>query len=550
MKNCPACSQQFDISEEEAKLRERVCETFETGPVPEPTHCPACRMQRRMAPRNERYLYTRKSDLSQEAIISTYTEDADFPVYSTAEWWSDEWDAKSFGRDFDFSRPFFEQFQELYNEVPRAALNIKNSTNSEYSNFAFDCKNAYLTQCCYRSEDLLYSYWMHESRNCIDSSYCFKSELLYDCTDCNSSYNCRSSFLSHNCTDSYFLYDCRSCTDCFGCVGLRHKQYFLFNEQLSKEEYHRRIKEFDLQNPEHITEIKKRVEELRLKHPHRDSIQDKTENCTGNYIFESKNCHDCYQVYRSEDCMYISDAEVKDCIDCYHPGWSEKLYEVYSAVGHQNTAFSIQCWDGNDLFYCDTCNNTKNCFGSIGLRNNQYCILNKQYTKEAYYELMPRIVEHMKKTGEWGEFFPIKLSPFCYNETMAHQYYPLSKEEAIASGYRWRERDPKEYHPKTYDVPARIEDVSDKITEQVLACEECGKNYRIVSQELLIYREQRIPIPKQCPDCRYKKRSTLRNPQKLFDRTCMKCNTPIKTTYAPERKETVYCEKCYLGEMY
>jgi hypothetical protein len=37
----------------------------------------------------------------------------------------------------------------------------------------------------------------------------------------------------------------------------------------------------------------------------------------------------------------------------------------------------------------------------------------------------------MKSTGEWGEFFPLPLSPFGYNETVAQDYFPLTSEEAI-----------------------------------------------------------------------------------------------------------------------
>jgi hypothetical protein len=38
----------------------------------------------------------------------------------------------------------------------------------------------------------------------------------------------------------------------------------------------------------------------------------------------------------------------------------------------------------------------------------------------------------MQETGERGEFFHRNLSPFGYNETVANEYFPLSKEEAIA----------------------------------------------------------------------------------------------------------------------
>ena len=62
------------------------------------------------------------------------------------------------------------------------------------------------------------------------------------------------------------------------------------------------------------------------------------------------------------------------------------------------------------------------------MRNNSYCILNKQYTKEEYEALVSKIIEQMNTmpyvdkngvTYKYGEFFPIELSPFGYNETVA-----------------------------------------------------------------------------------------------------------------------------------
>jgi len=70
-------------------------------------------------------------------------------------------------------------------------------------------------------------------------------------------------------------------------------------------------------------------------------------------------------------------------------------------------------------------------FGCASIRDKQYCILNKQYTREEYEKLVPQIIEKMQADGERGEFLPERISPFGYNETVANEYFPLSKEEAI-----------------------------------------------------------------------------------------------------------------------
>jgi hypothetical protein len=61
-----------------------------------------------------------------------------------------------------------------------------------------------------------------------------------------------------------------------------------------------------------------------------------------------------------------------------------------------------------------------------------------------------------------------------------------------------------------------------------------------------------IPLPRLHQDERYKIRTALRNPMKLWHRKCMKenCINTFETSYTPERPEIVYCEKCYQQEVY
>lgn len=552
-KVCAECSQPYTISSDEERLHKKICESFSIGSFPLPTLCRGCRLQRKMAWRNERYLHHRTCDACQKSMLSVYPKGTPFPVYERSCWWGDSWDAASHGRAFDFSRPFFEQYRDLLHVVPRQALNLQKSENCDYCNFAFESRNCYLCQCCYNSESLLYSYWLLECKDCIDCSYCFSSERCIQCTDCNHGYNCFFCVLSHTCTDCTFLYDCRGCTACFGCVGLRRKSYCLFNEQLTKEKYMQRLQEFDPQNPLHLSAIKKRMNSLKAEHPHLFSVQEKTEHCTGDYIFESKDCMDCFQIYRSHDCINVQDAESKDALDCYHPGWSELTYETYSSVSIVNSAFSVQCWTGNDVYYSDNCQSCSYCFGCISLRNKKYCILNKQYSKEEYDALIPRIRKHMEKSGEWGLFFPIALSPFPYNESMAQVEFPLLREEVEKRGWEWAPETGTTTGKETtiWDrIPARIADVPSSITQEILACTLCKKNYKIIPQELARYKDASLLLPQQCPDCRFMERLKTRNPRKLWSRKCAKCGKGIETTYSPDRPEIVYCEECYLKQVY
>ncbi len=155
----------------------------------------------------------------------------------------------------------------------------------------------------------------------------------------------------------------------------------------------------------------------------------------------------------------------------------------------------------------------------------------------------------MRKSKEWGEFFPITISQAAYNETLAQDYYPLTKEQAIAKGYTWRDEDPKERKPATAELPDDINAVPDTIINEVLVCKDCGKNYRVTAQELALSKQMKLPISDKCFECRFKEMRNMRNPRQLWERACMKCKKEVQTTYAPERPEIIYCESCYAASV-
>lgn len=37
----------------------------------------------------------------------------------------------------------------------------------------------------------------------------------------------------------------------------------------------------------------------------------------------------------------------------------------------------------------------------------------------------------MIQHGEWGQFFPTDISMLGYNETVAHEYFPLAREKVL-----------------------------------------------------------------------------------------------------------------------
>jgi hypothetical protein len=583
IKECQNCKHEFTIEPDDFSFYERM-------QVPPPTWCPECRRQRRFVWRNERSLYKRKSDLSGKDIICLYSPDKPFKVYEQKEWWGDDWDAMSYGRAYNFSKPFFEQFRELQREVPRISISNQKCVNSDYTNQSYSNKNCYLCFSIADSEDCIYSANINESKQLLDDLYVSKSELLYECVDADQCYN--SSFLvnSDNCLNSAFLFDCKSCQNCTGCVGLRNKQYVFWGEQLSKEEYEKKIKDLHLDTYDGREMAKAKFADLILKFPRKSQRFKKCVNSTGDLLTNCKNVKWGFSAYDLEDCRYITRIYTcKDTHDSYGLGEAELIYETIGNQTVYNVKFANITSDSRNCTYSDLCFNSENCFGCIGLKKKQYCILNKQYSKEEYEALIPKIIQQMNdmpytdgkgRVYKYGEFFPIELSPFAYNETIAQENFPLTKEEIQARKYIWKDPEKRDYKVtmKSSDLPGSIAETDDSILNQVIECahneqcsEQCTQAFRITPEELSFYRRMNLPLPRLCPNCRHYQRLAERNPLELWHRKCQcagtksengvyantashthgenHCPNEFETSYPEGGKEIVYCEDCYNAEV-
>ena len=544
-KSCKTCQSQYDITPKDEKFYEKL-------DLPSPTLCPICRNKRRMAWRNDRSFYTRKSDNSGEEFISIYPKKTPFPVWKPAEWYADNWDPRDYGQEFDFTRSFFEQWHELMLKVPRLGIDIVHCENSEYCNYCGDDKNCYLDIAGEGNEDCYFNLFTKHSRDCTDNTFVYKSDLCYESLHCHTCTNVRYSMHMEGCADCSFCFDCKSCQSCLFSYNLRHKKYYIFNEPHTKEEYEKKLEELNLgsySNTQLSIQIWK--DKVISKAIHRDQYNVQTENCSGNNIKNSKDCRETYNATNCWDSNFLYD--VLDAKDCYDLNYSlykpEVACELISTLNMRYSACNMASHYCHNTFYCDMVNNSDYLFGCISLNRSHYCILNKQYTEEEYNELFPRIVEHMKKTGEWGEFFPAKYSPPGYNETVAQEYFPLTEEQANTQGFNWKPKSKTPPKPQTYKIQNSIKDVPKEITKEILACETCNKNFRLIEQELKFYKRQNIPAPHVCPDCRHEARHRLRNPRILNENKCGKCSAPITTTYR-KQLPNIYCEKCYLEEIH
>ncbi|MCR4328412.1 MAG: hypothetical protein NUV53_02730 [Patescibacteria group bacterium] len=594
-RNCQNCSLKFVIEPDDFSFYEKIG-------VPAPTLCPDCRFQRRLLWRNERTFYRRACDLCKRSIIAVYPASAErsgplrqssseaseaTPVYCQKCWWSDTWNPLAYGQDIDFSRPFFEQVKELWNKVP--AISIQNddgiaSTNCEYAyDWAFS-KNTYMSVCGWYTENCLYTYYACYDKDIMDCYFIWNSEIAYELVNCGKCYNSKYCTLCFDCTDCTLSYDLRGCSHCTMCVGLRSKQYCILNQQYSKEEYEMKLKGLNLGNRDSLTAHMKEFREFSLRTPKKFANLLKSVLCTGDNLITSKNSRACFYAQDLENCRHTTNVDgAKDSHDCNNTGHAELCYDSVTPDNSRGNKFSIFCWKCTEAEYSNNCHSCTSVLGSTALKHTSYAILNKQYSKEEFTALRTKLIEHMKKTGEWGEFFPRTSSPHAYNETAALEWFPLTQEEALTKGHRWKDDVKKEHIPTKTELtlPKTIAEVDDSILNEIIECahkgtcnEKCTTAFKIIPAELQIYRKLNVPIPTLCPNCRHYARLAVRNPAQLWKRNCMctgthrnkekeniyentvshfhgeaPCPNTFETSFAPERAEIIYCEQCYNAEI-
>lgn len=566
-KTCRLCQQPFEVRDEDLDFYTKMSPTFgeKTFPIPSPTLCPQCRTTRRLAWRNELELYKRPSSKSGKDIVSVYAPESEYTVYAIDEWWQDDWDATSYAQEYDPSKPFFEQFGILLKKVPKLSLFNTNTEDCEYVNYTAECKNSYMSAILFHNtETTHYSYWAMNSVSNTDIVLAYEAENCYLSYGLRKTYGCKYSVNLENCRDCYYSINLTGCKNCILSSNLSNKEYYVRNKEVTKEEYEQELAKLDLGSWKSFQTNYEEFLKLKSESIVRFAKQISCENVSGHELLQCKNMRDSFLCSKVEDASYLNMVEnASNVYDSSGGDYEWALETNHTGMGTVVLGCSSVLYS-SFMYYCVDCYSSSECFGCVGLRNKQHCIFNKQYTKDEYYQKVGEIAAAMTAAGEWGEFYPLELAPFAYNETNAQKKFPKTKEEVVAIGGRWRETGAipefsgEKYEPQdNISVYVENEDERNKLLAGVLQCEKTGRPYKIVPQELALYIKMNVPIPRY----HYKERMDMMftniNPFVLHHRQCVcentahehhttgRCPNEFDTTYDENRTEKVYCEVCY-----
>jgi CxxC-x17-CxxC domain-containing protein len=561
IKSCQNCKKDFTIETEDFNYYEKI-------KVPAPTWCSECRMTRRLSCANSWSLFWRNCNKCEKRTLSMFPPEKDLAVYCQVCWWADDWDGTEYAMDYDPSRPFFQQLKELSDKAPYASLESTYTTlkNCEYTNSIAYSKNCFMVIWADYAEWVYYSSIINGLKSSSDCLRGWESELCYESIGFNGGYQVFFSEEFNDCVDMWFSRNCYGCTNCIGCVNLRGAKNCIFNVQYSKEEYQEKLKEMSLDTWSGIQKVKEEADKFWASKPYRESHGNSFNlNTTGEYVYFSKNSKECFILNYAENCKFTQMVTVegtKDCMD--YTGWGNKAELLYECLqigeGASNCKFSAYCFpDALNDEHCLWAMGGKNNFGCVNLKRKQYCILNKQYSKEEYEKLRKEIVEDIKKNPyiddkgrvwSYGDFFSPAFGKFAYNNSNAMKFLPKTREEAERLGYSWHENENPKIQPtmKSTSLSETISEVEDGILKEIIECGSCSRPYKIVQGEIDLLRKMNLPLPHDCPKCREDKRFARENKPGMYHRKCAKCAEDIYTPYSPDTPRIVYCVKCYQQE--
>jgi len=352
----------------------------------------------------------------------------------------------------DYRGKFLRDINQLRNisELP-AVIHFEKTENAEYADTVYASKNVYMSKVVtFWGENILYSLGVKDNwHNIINWRMIYNSSAnIYQC---NSVINWFNIFYSRYIIDSSEIWlssNLIGCDHCIECDNLEHKSFHIHNQPVTKEEYNTYLSHIKY-NEQYLYQTYTSI------NPTGHNI-DTTESSWGWLI----NIHHVQNIYNSININYG-----RNIIDNWANDISEYFYDTFlSWRGHHFYAIvnsgafcehiycSISIAGSSHIYYSYYLESCSFCLWCIWLKNKSYYILNKQYTKEEWYEKVDEIFWQMEKDRTLWEFFPASMNPFYFNDTAAYLINPsFTKEEVTAKWYLRRDE------PIKVDIPEGME---------------------------------------------------------------------------------------------
>jgi len=122
-------------------------------------------------------------------------------------------------------------------------------------------------------------------------------------------------------------------------------------------------------------------------------------NENSDYTSDCTHCKNCYLLYASDYCVdssYGLMQNSKDSLDCNECAYLQNCYECLDCDNLYSVRFAQNSSNCNNCSYIYECKDCSDCYLCSNLIWKKYCILNKQYTKQEYFDELKKYENHEK----------------------------------------------------------------------------------------------------------------------------------------------------------
>lgn len=432
-------------------------------------------------------------------IITPYNPDFKWKLVSLQEFEKLRSDYDKLWVDYDFNLNFWENYRILFDKISYSAFALWwVNENSNYGYNVFYVKNCYISfEICF-SENVAYS--VNVKDNCKEI---YNSVMIWDGSE--NIYQSSWIFKSYKIFYSNFIFDSNNiwfssnlawCSECLFCSDLQNQSYCIKNKQYSEEEYKKLKEELFLAKNKFLDFYRNlKVEKWMLI----------SENCSWKFIVKSNNIENwsfIYNINNWRNIVFAWTAEWNvnffDSASCWSPRWND-YYWVIGAWTWDNyfCSYDVVWW--TNIYYSNYLEDCSFCIWCIWLKNKSYCILNKQYTKQQWYELADKIFSQMEKDWILWNFFPWNFNPFYFNDTAAYLLDDtFTKEEVAKDWYLWRNEKIKVDIPENTEIvntnDLDVLNYNESILKKVIV-DSSWNHFRIVKMEYDFLKKHNLPLP-------------------------------------------------------
>ena len=544
------------ITGERWTMTERELEIIRMHKVPPCKYSSLTRQKIMTAHFNSGQWWYNKHAETGKPIITSSHPSTGVKVLNDEEWF--DRDFQSINQEIDFDRSFFDQMYELKLKVPVSATRNFEKPENSICLASYGDQNSYFVAAS-KSKDTFFSIvaldtessnMVYNSQAITNSSHVIHSERIF---------NCQFVSESRDCMNSDFIFDCRNCEYCFGATSKRNKKYLWFNEQLTQTEWEKRRAEVDLGSRQVSTEYKEQYDQLVAKAVWPENFNEKVENSTGEYLTEVTDCEMVYFANggaRNEYHTTWSMGKTENNSFCANPSGSQYSY-LSSAINSCNKAlFSIWTVRSQNVEYCQDCYDCEDCFACVGLRHKRFCILNKQYSEDEYWDQVDKIKCAMLDSSEYGEPMSGRFTVGYFMESGSVRYFQSDREFGEKIGAHL-------FDPNTNDAIGEELMKSMDVTDANNAPDSCddldgwvwkvlydsgyNRRYAYLPSEVDLYKRLRIAPPVEHHVKRVYDFVQGSNNGVFKDSQCVQCGKKVMVSTNPKfPNRKIYCKKDYL----